>query len=55
MSIEPGIEPALLRGRIEAPGQNRIVRDQIYLEIGKLTQKIGKLLEDCDQIVIFVM
>ena len=60
-TTQPGMNPALLRGQKKAPGQNRVVRDQIYWKTVRNWKtdlknwKTLKILEECNLIVIFVI
>ena len=60
-AVRAGMNPALLRGQNKAPGQNRVVRDQIYWKTVRNWKtdlknwKTLKILEECNLIVIFVM
>ena len=55
------MNPALLGGQNKAPGQNQVVRDQIYWKTVRNWKtdsknwKTLKILEECNLIVIFVM
>ena len=61
MGLHPGMNPALLGGQNKAPGQNRVVRDQIYWKTVRNWKtdsknwKTLRILEECNLIVIFVM